>query len=98
MAIQIKTDGTETEVHPRYGKQFELEEIREYIGGGHIEIVYLKYPGPGGANIMVCDDEGLLKGMEVNLKATMLHSALKYVSDTPIVGDVLLARFPEEID
>lgn len=77
---------------------FDLEEIRAAIGGGHFDIVHFRKPTSEGYNIMIVDDEGLLKDYPVNWKATLLYRLYRGQSDTPIVGDVLLAKFPEEID
>ena len=69
------------EVFPKNGKDFSLEELKQYIGGGYIEIVRCK-----GGQIMVIDEEGKLKGLPINPVATMIYGNPNDI----IVGDVLL--------
>ena len=83
-ACIIKTDGTITETKPLNGTDFSLEELKAAIGGGYIEIVRTVDDG----RIMVLDEEGKLKKMPVNPKATALYPNLADV----IVGDVLVCR------
>lgn len=41
MATLIKADGTRTEIQPKNGTDFKLEELQEYVDG-YIEIVNLR--------------------------------------------------------
>lgn len=89
-AIIMKTDGTETEVMPKNGTDFKLDELQNIVKG----------KGPGGESdtitivplrdgrIMVANDEGKLIGLKHNSKASTLYLQAGGVSN--IVGDVLV--------
>jgi hypothetical protein len=77
--IWIHSDGKVISVKPKNGKDFSLEELYEFTNGGPIEIVYLR-----DGRLMILNEEGKLKRLPVNLRATQL-----YGNDT-IVGDVLV--------
>jgi hypothetical protein len=87
MARLIHTDGTEEVVHPK-GKKWSLEELQAHVGG------LIEYMPGIGRTRMILDEEGRLKGKEVNEKATMIvHNILlgKDLRYVPVlVGDVLL--------
>lgn len=55
MAIHFTTDGVEKEVHPKKGKFFSYEELKDYVKG-YIEIV----PLPSGKSIVV-NEEGKME-------------------------------------
>ena len=76
MAKLIKVDGEITELQPRNGEYFELEEMQGYVEG-LIEPVYL----PDGTIILV-NEEGLLQNMGLNLTATLM-------AGFPLVGPAL---------
>lgn len=63
-AIVIRANGTEAEVKPK-GKRLSLEEMQAAVGG-YIERVTIR-----GGEIYV-DEEGLLKGLPLNQKASEL--------------------------
>ena len=86
MAKIIKTNGSIIEVEPKNGTDFQLDEMREIIGGGYIEITQTKND-----KLMVVDEEGKLKGFEPNFSATEHH---KY--NDLIVGNVLICE-PNQI-
>jgi hypothetical protein len=94
MAKLIKTDGTETEVHP-VGKRWTLQELQGHVGG-YIEMM----PGIGKMR-MLLDEEGLLKMKPVNRKATdivlgiLAGKVLRY--EPLIVGDVLILEKGEKM-
>lgn len=102
MGQWIKADGTTTEVSPKNGKDYELAEMREYIGGGYIEIVNI-FPG----KYMVIDEEGKMKhkSLRLNKEATKLYrQATPFAFIEPnegddlgltIVGDVLVCGVEE---
>jgi hypothetical protein len=73
-----------TEVKPKNGKDFQLEEMREYIGGGYIEIVTCH----DRQRLMVLDEEGKLKGLPVNILASTIYGNPYDV----ICGDVLVCQ------
>lgn len=83
MAKLIKTDNSVTEVSPKNGTDFSLEELQGFVGG-YIEIVYPLTGAPKGS-ILVVNEEGKLIGLPVNGIATGMMG----FTDT-IVGDVLL--------
>lgn len=87
MAQIIKTDGTITEVQPKNGRDFTLEELQRIVKG-YIEVVQLPYSD---GQIMIINEEGKLEGLPTNDAATQLawrHGGI----DTRdyIVGDALL--------
>ena len=83
MAKLIKTDGSVTDVAPKNGKDFKLDELRELIGCEYIEIV--RVPLTHG-KILIVDEEGKLNGKEFNERATVIYgNILDY-----IVGDALM--------
>lgn len=89
MATLIKVDGSETEVSPKNGKCFELEELQGFVGG-YIEIIRL----PSG-QIMVLDEEGKFKNYLLNNRATVLGVAAGIAVGDYIVGDVLVCSSAE---
>ena len=78
MATLIKTDGTSREIAPKNKKAFTLDEMQAFVGG-FIEIV-----GMGEDQVMIVNEEGLLKGLGTNTIASMF-------AGQHIVGDVLFA-------
>ena len=68
-------------VVPDNGTDFQLEELKEAIGGGWIETVLLR-----NGQIMVCDDEGRIKKLPINPRATLLYGS------SPVHGDVLICQ------
>jgi hypothetical protein len=81
MAKLIKVDGTVTEVSPKDGKHFSLEELQEFVGGD-IQMVQTI-----SGRLMYMDEEGKLKNKPVNEKATDLFGYRAY---DLVVGDVLI--------
>lgn len=90
MATLLKSDGTETTVTPKNGVCFELEELQGFVAG-YIEIVEIS-----DGRQMVLNEEGKIKQLPFNYKATVLYGTGrdKYEFD-PIAGNVLLATFSE---
>lgn len=84
MAHWIKANGKETIVSPKNGTDFSLNELKEFIGGGYIEIVDISP-----MLYMVVDEEGLLKRLPYNATASSFYP----YSD--IVGDVLICKKSE---
>lgn len=82
----IKTTGETIEVSPKKGKYFSLQELQTIVGG-YIEMVYLD-----DSRFMVVNEEGKLKNLPLNEKATELFNSTDY-----IVGDVLVCS-RKEID
>lgn len=86
MARIIKIDGSEEKVT----KKLTLEYMQEIVGGW-IQVVSF----PNGDQL-VCNEEGKLKGLPVNKKATELWKS-HYGNTDIIVGNVIIAKF-DEID
>ena len=85
MATQIKPDGTETEVRPKNGSDFSLDELYLLTGCDCIDVVTT-----ASRRLMIVDDNGLAKNLPYNEKATRLYGR----GDT-IVGTVLLCNLSE---
>ena len=77
MAYIINISGDETEFSPSEGNHFGLKELQEAVGG-YIQLVTLKT-----GKILVVDEEGLLKNLPLNTKATIL-------AGQPIVGPAVI--------
>lgn len=82
MATLIRSTGEKEEVKPAKGKKFSLTELQRYVGG-FIEILNTAQKGK---LWLVVNEEGKLKGLPVNIEASLL-----YERDT-ILGDVLLVE------
>ena len=83
----INSNGAKTEVTPKFGNSFTLEELQEYVGG-YIGIIRLtdKY-------LMVVNENGKLLNLPFNSEATDVarqHKAI-YPNDI-IVGNALVAE------
>ena len=83
MAQYIKTDGTITEISPKKGLTFSLQELQSYVGG-YIEVVSL------GKKIMVIDEEGKLKEKPINTFATKKFKEQYPETTDVIVGNALI--------
>lgn len=85
MAKIYKTNGEVLDIEPKNSKDFSLEELQAVVGG-YIEIAEMK-----GGEFMVINEEGKLKGLPFNEKATELYQKKVYQGDF-IVGDVLVCK------
>ena len=83
MAHIIKTNGEVVEVQPKNGTDFQLDELQAIVGG-YIEVVGIHH-----GQLIVCDEEGKLKGKDRNNKATDLYR-LRLLTNDFLVGDVLI--------
>lgn len=83
--ILIKTDGSQSEVSPKDGQRFGLEELQGYVGG-YIEIINLT------ANkALVINEEGKLFDLPLNQKATALAQFCGAIFPSDyIVGDAVV--------
>ena len=89
MAQIIKTDCNVIYVQPKNGTDFQLDELREIVGG-YIEIIRLYNDED---EIMVINEEGKLIGCELNSKATQLAKKHKAIHESDYVcGDVLVCK------
>jgi len=86
MAQFIKSNGSEVELKPENGKHFSLKELQGCVDG-FIEIVE-----SSDGRLIVLNEEGKLKGLPVNQKASTLY---KYAGHDVIVGDVLICNKKE---
>jgi len=90
MAQIIKTTGEVIETKPANGTDFSIEELQAIVGG-YIEVVSLR-----DGRLIVCDEEGKLKGKDRNHKATdILQAAFAFPTHDFIVGDVLVCDADE---
>lgn len=89
MAHIIYPDATLKEVQPKNGKDFQLEELQEIVGG-YIEIVSQLRTNTG--EILVINEEGKLIGLPYNDVASLLYVGFP---PDPIVGTVLLCKKSE---
>lgn len=87
MAKIYRTNGDVENVEPKNGTDFQLEELSAIVGG-YIEVLYLD-----DKEILVCDEEGKLKGYPLNVRATDIVRSCG-ISDY-IVGDVLICKTGE---
>jgi hypothetical protein len=76
------------EIQPANGTDFKLAEIQALVGG-LVEVFPL-----GDGDIMVCNEEGKLEGLPVNVEATIIFRRTYGPVDT-IVGDVVICRSRE---
>jgi len=88
MAYIIKTTGEVIETKPKNGTDFSLEELNEVVGG-YIEVISLH-----DGRLIVCDEEGKLKGKDRNHKATEFFRLTLLTTDF-LVGDVLVCNEEE---
>lgn len=90
MATLVKATGEVTRVHPKDGAVFSLEELQGFVGG-YIEMVYLN-----NGYLAICDEEGKLKGYDINWRATMTAKEMGWiVNDDVLVGNVLFSNITE---
>lgn len=88
MARFITMDGVEKFVTPQNNKKFTLKEAQKYVGG-YVEVVYLN------DNIIcLCNEEGLLNGLQVNQMATVAMQLCGWQGG-PIVGNVIICKEDE---
>jgi len=71
-------------------EKLSLEFMQRTVGG-YIQVVPL-----GGSTVLVCNEEGKLKGLPLNDKATLLWEKVYGKTDI-IVGNVIIAK-SNEID
>ena len=87
MATLYEPSGRDSDYVPRNGKKFTLEELQALVGG-YIEMI--RIPGDAGKRVLFVDEEGKLKGLKPNVRASHLAGQL-------IVGNALLCS-PKEVD
>nr|ART39127.1 H353 [uncultured bacterium] len=87
MATIYEPSGLDRPCRPRNGKKFALDELQQLVGG-YIEMV--RIPGDVGRRIFIVDEEGRLKGLKPNVRASHLAGQL-------LVGNALLCS-PKEVN
>lgn len=85
-ALLIKVTGKSSSVTPKNGTNFTLEELYKLIGCDMIEVVYPLYDSN---IIIVIDEEGKLKGKDINYAATIMWGGAGYDA---LVGDVIVCH------
>ena len=84
MGRLVTTEGEEKVITPDNGEVFTLKELQTHVGGW-IEVVPQRvHPD----KVYLCDEEGLLKGKDVN-------SVVSEIIDYPVVGDILIISHEE---
>ena len=86
MAKLYKTNGEVVDVEPKNGSDFQYDELHSLIGG-LIEIVWLN-----NEDLMVVDEEGKLKDLPFNEKATEIYGSIFGESTDFIIGDALICK------
>lgn len=86
-SIHIKANGDIEYVSPKDNKKFTLKELQDFVGG-YIEIVAVKDSALTQGNIMIVNEEGKLKDLDLNQIATAIYGN----SNDFIVGDVLITK------
>jgi len=82
-ATLYTTDNKITDIVPVDGKQFTLKELQKFVGG-YIEVIFLPKK-----MILVCNENGKLENLPMNLPATDIW--IKHFGATDvIVGDVAI--------
>lgn len=83
--ILYKADGDVERVCPENDTDYQLNELQRFVGG-YVEFCY----GDDG-RMLVVDEEGKLKGKQINERATQWYRTHVYRNDY-IVGDALLCK------
>lgn len=81
MAQLIYANGRVENVSPKNGTDFTLEELNEFVGG-YIEIVYLN-----DGRLMVVNEEGKLKALPINVRATALYGSVDIITGNALICD-----------
>lgn len=97
----VPTDLTKSMYFVEVNDNNKYNELRKLIGGGWIEQVRLgRFAGtykfrdqeqivpPDGSLVMLVDEEGLLKGLSLNARASALYGVAQH--GQPICGDAVL--------
>lgn len=93
MATLIKPDGAESEVNPRSGREFQLDELYALIDCDTVQAVSL-----ADGRTMWCDEEAKLKTPwpPTNPKATQLLAEAGGIPGDIVLGNVLICSATEQ--
>lgn len=87
VAKLFRASGTLEEIAPVNGMAFSLKEMQGYVGG-NVQIVELDKE-----YIMAFDEEGKIKGYEMNLCATIIGRGNRAIYPVDyIVGDAVVCK------
>lgn len=98
MAKLILPNGEVTDVFPKDGKTFKLDELQKLVGG-YIELVTLIYPHVDHNQfrserfIMYVDEDGISKKLPINMTATKLFKSTHGCGE--VVGPALIGTVLE---
>ena len=87
MATLYEPSGRDSEYTPRNGKKVTLAELQA-LAGGYIEMV--RIPGDAGRRAFFVDEDGRLKKLKPNVRASHLAGQL-------LAGNAVLCP-PKEVD
>ena len=76
MTYKLTVDGTIETIAPQDGSSFTLKELQDHVGGGMVEAIGAVTGASGHEVRMYANEEGRLKGMEPNEKASRLAHQL----------------------
>ena len=87
MAKILRTDGSEEQSKPSMGRCYDLEELREIVGG------YARSIDLNDGRTMVLNDLADVIGLPINDKATEIaHEAGVVPEDVFLLGDALICE------
>lgn len=86
MAKLYKTNGEIVEVEPKNGSDFSLEELQSFVDG-YIEIAFLNKE-----RVIVINEEGKIKNLPYNEKATAEYNNAMRGRNDYIAGDALICK------
>ena len=92
-ALLIKTDGSIHSVEPENGTDFQLNELQQFVQG-FIEIIPIK-SGPHAGKILVCNEEGKLRGLEPNFKVHQEIGISPSEMNDLFVGNILICEYEQ---
>jgi hypothetical protein len=87
MGLYIETNGNEETIKPKEGKHYGLKELQNLVGVNGEDALIELVPLSGG-EYMVCDEEGLIKGLQFNTTASLM-------ARNHIVGNVVVCLSKE---
>ena len=89
MAKLLKSDGTETQIKPKEGSKFQLNELQDYVDG-YIEIIEIN-----SSDIMIVNEEGKMYNKPYNKLATQIFIKSTSNKADYIVGDAVICAKKE---